>query len=317
MFQAGFSRLEEQLSKRFFISVQIFIEDFGNIINAAPRSSSIENSAEADTHQQNGDLTKDAPPDPKYRKALVTRIAKAVKPYFEDALRKESELCQRPFEQELANLEKILENGVQSRRDSLTESQHGGREDGSMQLRRSNRSHAPDEFQLNSTAEDDTMQSTHKVAAIKTQASSEERSVKRQGPTPDSSTSANGVHNKRRKATSASSQSDKVNAVTEPPTPPMSLEGESQSLSHGGIAWYMEPFDPVGTTIHEERWTGRELVRGMSEDLSDMDEEELSGLHPGESEATPNSKNSLSEEQAAIAKARARKRRNARRRRWR
>ena len=40
----------------------------------------------------------------------------------------------------------------------------------------------------------------------------------------------------------------------------------------------MECFDPVGTTIEEERWKGRELVRGMSEALSDMDEEELSGL---------------------------------------
>ncbi|KAI9789083.1 MAG: nuA3 HAT complex component nto1 [Candelina submexicana] len=49
-------------------------------------------------------------------------------------------------------------------------------------------------------------------------------------------------------------------------------------LSQGGIPWYMKPFDPIGTTIHEERWTGREVVRGMSEELSEIDDEELRGL---------------------------------------
>jgi NuA3 HAT complex component NTO1 len=40
----------------------------------------------------------------------------------------------------------------------------------------------------------------------------------------------------------------------------------------------VEQFDPDGTTIHEERWTGPEVLRGMSEELSEMDEEELQGL---------------------------------------
>jgi NuA3 HAT complex component NTO1 len=40
----------------------------------------------------------------------------------------------------------------------------------------------------------------------------------------------------------------------------------------------MQPFDPLGTTIHEERWTGRDVMRGMSEELSELDEDELEGL---------------------------------------
>lgn len=64
-----------------------------------------------------------------------------------------------------------------------------------------------------------------------------------------------------------------------PPTPPLSSTGDLLApLSHGGIAWYMEPFDPIGTTIQDERWTGREVLRGMSEELSELDEEELKGL---------------------------------------
>ncbi|KAI9849693.1 MAG: nuA3 HAT complex component nto1 [Sclerophora amabilis] len=49
-------------------------------------------------------------------------------------------------------------------------------------------------------------------------------------------------------------------------------------LTHGGVPWYLQTFDPEGTTIHEERWTGPEVVRCMSEELSEIDDEILKGL---------------------------------------
>lgn len=68
-------------------------------------------------------------------------------------------------------------------------------------------------------------------------------------------------------------------SVTHPePLTPTSSEDLLAPLAFGGIPWYLEPFDPVGTTIHDERWTGREVLRGMSEELSDMDDEQLNGL---------------------------------------
>lgn len=42
--------------------------------------------------------------------------------------------------------------------------------------------------------------------------------------------------------------------------------------ARGGIPWYLEAFDISGTTVHDERWTGK---RAMSEALSEMDEETL------------------------------------------
>ena len=272
--------------------------------------------AEKDLQPKVGDVPRESQPDYKYRKALVTRIAKAVKGSFEDALRKESELCQRPFEKELANLDKILENGVQSRRESMTDIQLGDREFGSARLRRSTRSNGPEESQSIGVIDDDVRNDADTDISRKLQRLTDERSVKRQGPTPDLSISANEINSNRSKSAFASYQAGKVKQTTEPPTPPTSSEGESQSLSCGGISWYMEPFDPMGTTVHEERWTGRELVRSMSEDLSDMDEEELSGLHPCDNQDAPNIANTIIDEQAAMAKAKARKRRNARRRRW-
>ncbi|KAK1844015.1 bromodomain and phd finger-containing protein [Colletotrichum chrysophilum] len=67
-----------------------------------------------------------------------------------------------------------------------------------------------------------------------------------------------------------------------PPTPPQSngsLGNESTDpLSEGGVPWYFKEFKPKGTTIVEEQWAGREALRSLSEDLTDMDEQELEGL---------------------------------------
>lgn len=92
------------------------------------------------------------------------------------------------------------------------------------------------------------------------------------------------------------SHTNKTNSSkpTEPLSPPISTDsatrpgtakGNANGASHendvfanGGVAWYLKPFDPMGTTVHEERYTGREVMRDMSEELSDMDEDTLMGL---------------------------------------
>jgi NuA3 HAT complex component NTO1 len=81
-------------------------------------------------------------------------------------------------------------------------------------------------------------------------------------------------------------------SAPEPLSPPTSTSSSSAATSaasgvgqdaadvfaHGGVPWYLEQFDPIGTTVHEERYTGREVLRGMSEELSDMDEDTLTEL---------------------------------------
>ncbi|KAI9740686.1 MAG: nuA3 HAT complex component nto1 [Claussenomyces sp. TS43310] len=73
-----------------------------------------------------------------------------------------------------------------------------------------------------------------------------------------------------------------------PPTPPIShgaLSSSGQdngtsepgnSLIKGGVPWYLSRFDPVGTTVVEDHWSGREAA--LSEELSDIDDEELRGM---------------------------------------
>jgi NuA3 HAT complex component NTO1 len=60
-----------------------------------------------------------------------------------------------------------------------------------------------------------------------------------------------------------------------PPTPPVSNGGSSveniETLTQGGVPWYMKDFEPEGTSI-------REAVSTLREDVSDADEDELRGL---------------------------------------
>jgi NuA3 HAT complex component NTO1 len=66
--------------------------------------------------------------------------------------------------------------------------------------------------------------------------------------------------------------------ATEPLTPPRSEKNLLNPLHNGGIPWYLEPFDLHGTTVYEPVWAGREVLKAMSEDLSELDDDELDGL---------------------------------------
>lgn len=67
-----------------------------------------------------------------------------------------------------------------------------------------------------------------------------------------------------------------------PLTPPQSNgslgRGTDNMLTEGGVPWYLKAFEPVGTTATEEQWSGRDVLRSMSEELTDMDEAELNDL---------------------------------------
>ncbi|KAF2232904.1 hypothetical protein EV356DRAFT_487736 [Viridothelium virens] len=101
--------------------------------------------------------------------------------------------------------------------------------------------------------------------------------------------------------------SPKPNGHTEPLTPPSSEKEKDRHQQHerpshtsdlkstsatthgiradttapfeGGIPWYFVEFDPVGTTIHDERWTGPSVLQEMSDGgLSDIDEDTMNDL---------------------------------------
>ena len=304
MFSEGFAALRERLAVRYYTSVSAFSADFGAVFSRVLELPTVSDTAEVEAQINEGAQSKDFSSEYKEKRKLAKRIVKAVQPALEDATRKESELLRKPFEKELQQLDLLLENSLASRRDSLNGTllvEMTETEAAAQQLVTDDHAHLT---QVNGMMEVSTHNGTSvdalgifndtTSATVDPENTAPEAKIgeKRQRdtvlnrPTPENSNAtpptngaqgqehlANGVVSER-----GSNQGAAIIQILEPPTPPMSTGGDIQPLSNGGIPWYMETFDPDGTTIQEERWTGRELVRGMSEELSDMEDEELLGL---------------------------------------
>lgn len=198
--------------------------------------------------------------DQREKRKLAKRIIKSIQPFLEDAIRKETELSGLPFEKELKELDAIFESGVLSRRISVVETANLSSDHGAVV-------NEPHEGEA-----DDHPKPLGIEAAEYTPVT---------GPNDSEEGAVSGTDKKDNDGFVAQSNGDSVIAPTRSPlTPPLSSQGDQQQgpLAQGGIQWYMQPFDPVGTTIHEERWTGRDVMRCMSEELSELDEDELEGL---------------------------------------
>jgi NuA3 HAT complex component NTO1 len=264
----------------------------------------VSDTAEVEAQINEGSQSKDFTSEYKEKRKLAKRIVKAVQPALEDATRKESELLRKPFEKELQQLDQMLENSLASRRDSvngilsveMTETEaaaqqlvaddhpHPARVNGGFGV--SNHNVTPvDALGIFNDSSSAAVNLDSPVLEAKMGEKQPAVTAPNQ-PTPehtDATSSTNGTHDQGNNTNGISSEGGSIQGpvgiqIREPPTPPMSTGGDTQPLSNGGIPWYMDTFDPDGSTIQEERWTGRELVRGMSEELSDMEDEELSGL---------------------------------------
>ncbi|RMZ77596.1 hypothetical protein DV737_g4246, partial [Chaetothyriales sp. CBS 132003] len=178
------------------------------------------------------------------RRAVARRVLKAIQPQLEDAIRKEGELTGRPYAQQLRE----LDDALLSRRASVAGSDLAVVESVEMAA------------QTNGV-------STPQGAEVKmADAPGAVHEPFLNGSLPEA------VNDSNKPAKNG-------NAVH---TPAPSTNGPQPAFGAGGIPWYVEQFDPDGTTIYEERWTGQQVLRELSEELSEMDEEELGALGPDE-----------------------------------
>lgn len=303
VFSAGFAQLQERLAVRYYTSVSAFSADFGAVFSTVLGMPMVSDTAQVQAQMNEGTSSKDLTSEYKEKRKLAKRIVKAVQPALEDATRKESELLRKPFEKELQQLDMLLENSLASRRDSMSgplheeiteteaaaqqllsdDQMHSARFNGDSEV---SRHEATPANALGISSEtpipmdvDATIPTSRSKEDQKSEIAHHQPTPEHSNETPTMSAVTPQEHLANGLATNSRAGQDTGSIqVHEPPTPPISTGGDPQPLSNGGIPWYMETFDPDGTTIQEERWTGRELVRGMSEELSDMGDEELSGL---------------------------------------
>lgn len=282
MFKPGFSGLEEKLENRAYISVHEFSKDFGAALNDGLALTGTTDAGEAPPVASGNSPSKSAISDLKAKKALAKRIIKAVQGSLQDAVRSECELRKRSLEKDLMQLNTLLEQSMVSRRASTSELPNGEGDDeekseASAILRGGDSNHVDRTYEDN-TSEDHAIDPAITNSGKKAKPTSYQDEVVLQQQSPGYfEPLTNGINGDE----PATNGVNGVASLTHDGeyADPETVSGISESVSHSfNIPWYMANFHPRGTTIQEEHWTGRELVRGMSEDLSDMDEEELSGL---------------------------------------
>lgn len=236
--------------------------------------------------------------DQKSLKRLVKRIVKAIKEPLENATRREADLLGREHAEMLQSVDQLL-----LFRDALGPGEEDVKTFGKQRSGSDVSAVAGASPTGDVSMQDADERTDEAVIHLKLAGKNETIAIPNNTTTPASKagscTSSSHDH-----ATIPTSEKP-----TEPLSPPISTSSSAQHaamvvsvtssveqhkapdvFTEGGIAWYLEPFDPMGTTIHEERYTGRAVLRDMSEELSDMDEDTLADMGAEMSVATPDGK---------------------------
>ncbi|KAI1268482.1 hypothetical protein F5Y18DRAFT_375537 [Xylariaceae sp. FL1019] len=311
LFHDGLTELSAQIDRRFYTVTLSFARDLCDVINKGINAEP-EMPSEALANHLPG------PPMPakcdysdyRDRKKLGKRILKAVQPQLEAALRLESEAKHASFDDLKQELEALIETSLEYRpkpavKDintdgepsqdvimvdsstttiALAESKDpdSGVEDGNGDVTMVDAENV--EATPDGNIEVDTSNfETHEaeVTTISTVAGSEAQ-IEAVETKPKVS-SANGSESiNTPPATNGYIAAPPATQVA-PPTPPQSngsLGGRppTDALTDGGVVWYLQEFELEGTTAVQEQWNEREAVRSLSEELSEIDDDELKGL---------------------------------------
>lgn len=226
--------------------------------------------------------TKNTFSDVRERRKLGKRILKAVQPHLETALRMESEISQKSLESLQHELESTIEKSVEAGR-PITTTDQGKVADG------------PNDTIMVDASQD--LQITVKPEPVEGEEDAMDTGADdEEGGNIEVNTSGLGMveedgakETPPRTAQMSDTPPDSDLYVLKPrptqsgpPTPPQSngslgLE-PADPLTDGGIMWHLKGYEPHGTSIVLDHWAGREAVRMLSEDLTDLDDEELKGL---------------------------------------
>lgn len=303
--------IEKKLEERFYTSVATFSADIGTAFRSVVGLDDITDAHEAHEQLNEGGATHiELTPEQKDKKKLAKRIIKAIHPALEDATIKEAQIAGKQCEKELRELDALLDNSVSSRATSALASHDAigkGNDDGaerhhvSQDVEMSEASgylangNAETSGLVNGDSDGKGNDSGTKHGDGKSGGADEpdheadDAAIRLQLQLPEEPTeapaentvgeSAEGRQGSIGTAPALSNSGSTHPSTTNPDplTPPQS-DGDILTLAQGGIPWYLQSFDPRGTTIHDERWSGREVVRGMSEELSELDDDELDGL---------------------------------------
>ncbi|EEY22648.1 peregrin [Verticillium alfalfae VaMs.102] len=306
VFYDGLVKLQSQLDVRFYTTTLAFAHDLCEVISVGINTE-IKKVETADEELVATTLGKVSYEDPRQRKTLGKRILKAVQPQLEIALRTEAEISSKPLDPLTKELEGILEASIEFK--SLSNDDGEKTIDADHDVVMADAS-IEEITVANGHVEKIRAEEGGDVDAMEVDAIGEEddgsievatSNIDDKGKLPSSSSSVAGLEGNGKVAEQAdaaltngvagasdtppASDGYHSNSAPEqpaPPTPPQSIGSlgaqSNDPLSEGGLAWHLKDFKLRGTTILADQWPGRDAIRSLSEELSDMDDRELEGL---------------------------------------
>jgi NuA3 HAT complex component NTO1 len=323
LFKEGFDDLEQKLGARHYISVTAFSADISAVFSAVLTRSD-ENMTElrdvTDVHNQLNEVPAGTAKhlaltqEQKELKRLTKRIVKAIKDPLEAAMKKEAELKGIPFEKEMsewAAFDARLENSIQTNGmtalptmeidETISPDASVSAVAGASPRRVNNNTDEDVEMTDVSNVASETIDTVHAkldsdIASVKV---SKFKPAQPLSP-PNSTSSAAANHNNNNNIDA------NIDHTAQDTTAPPIEAPTSDPWAQGGVPWYLEAFDISGTTVHEERWTGPDTMRAMSEQLSEMDEETLQDLVGNTNTASSNTEDETNTTSAAASKGRTR-----------
>lgn len=293
VFRDGLLELSRKVQDRYYTTTMAFAQHLFNIIHTGVV---IQPSPDSEI-VLSSEIKKPVVMDIKERKKLGKRIVKAIQPLLHTALRVEADVNGKSAENLLKDLDEKLDASVQPTGDTIAVSVGD-----SNSLADVDAMHERDIIMANgveqSNHEDEPAEGSRKQSTrsedvemqdVDAPGEVDDEIVEPTEQVPDKALAevdgnvtqsnaeqANGLENDKNPDINGTDNAQ------HPLTPPLS-NGDSTTdnndpLVNGGIPWYLKEFHPEGTSIVQERAVGKDAVSQISEDLSDMDDDELKGL---------------------------------------
>jgi NuA3 HAT complex component NTO1 len=296
--------LRAKLDQRFYTTTGAFAKDLSAKFTLAIMNDSLSAKGLASDDIEKKSPNKKLATDIRDRRKLGKRIIKAVQPMLEAALRAECDVLKKPVDDQLANLNILLDScllppeGSSGLQEALADL-HGAE--------RSQDDDMPDAIKASNTEPTELSGNLEGEAVLKSESINGDVEmsdvnmdhdaedvihvdsmidpalrdlgapiIQIAGEVKESRT--NGITPPE---TYGYSSTVEVTQIT-PPTPPVSTgENPTESadvLNNGGILWYVKDFQPEGTSVLQD--VAAEHTNGSvdSEELSDMDEEDIRAL---------------------------------------
>lgn len=310
VFKAGLTVLQQRLECRYYTTTLPFTHDLCQAISAGINTAVKPSAGQSSSEHAEASPVKGANyADISNRRRLGRRILKDIEPQLQAAMKAECEVTSKPLDPLLEELKGMLNASCEVRRhvpeaapvEAPAVSRHN--EDVDMadapeegQIIVADQSGSEADVDMDGEADDadaDDVMDTDATAAavINNEVIEVGVSPRPNGGLPNGTSGHEGHQgiNGYKKGDSDSPPSLAAFGSgqlqlpqNDPITPPQSNgsfgRDPANVLSDGGIPWYLYGFDPEGTTVAKEQWTGREVLRSMSEELSDMDDEALKVL---------------------------------------